>query len=213
MRKNFFMGIAASLFIFAGCETTEIVEDEPELELEPEVFVPIDNPEPVGLVEVLDGFEEGLYWLSASGLDGDFGDDISMDADTTDRWSSEGDYSCVLVFAPGMDKKSVATFGCSSLFFNDFTGYVDIYLDIYNPAEEGLGFALAISDTGGLWCESQAVKLGPGMNRNVRISLSEMEIPDASAVRQLYLRLFPKSTGDEQSRIEKIFVDNIRIVK
>ena len=141
MRKNFFMGIAASLFIFAGCETTEIVEDEPEHE--PEVFVPINNPEPVGLVEVLDGFEEGLYWLSASGLDGDFGDDISMDADTTDRWSSEGDYSCLLVFAPGMDKKSVATFGCSSLFFNDFTGYckekiipvLDEYpklMDLYN---------------------------------------------------------------------------------
>ena len=215
MRKHFFIGIAASLLFFAGCETTEIVveEPEPELEPEPEVIVPINNPEPLGLVEVLDGFEEGLYWLSASGLDGDFGGDISIDADTTDFWSSEGDYSCALVFASDMDEKSMATFGCDSLFFNDFTGYTDIYLDINNTAEEGLGFALAISDTGGVWCESTPIKLGPGMNRNVKISLDEMEIPDVSAVRYLYLRLFPKSTGELPNQIEKIFVDNNRIVK
>jgi hypothetical protein len=112
-----------------------------------------------------------------------------------------------------MDEKSMATFGCDSLFFNDFTGYTDIYLDINNTAEEGLGFALAISDTGGVWCESTPIKLGPGMNRNVKISLDEMEIPDVSAVRYLYLRLFPKSTGELPNQIEKIFVDNIRIVK
>ena len=202
-RVIFSLTAAASLFALVSCATTGGTAKTAAADNS----VPaINNPDPTGTVDLLDGFEEGMYW-TPSGWDNDAG----FDADTTDEWASEGSYSGYFEFnaadpdagATGGDK---ASFGCKSLLINDFTPYSAIYMDINNTTNEGIDLAFVVQDTNWAWCQANPQTLGPGVNKNVVIDLKALNIPDASAVQYLYMCLFQKVEG-------QILVDNIRLVK
>ncbi len=169
----------------------------------------INNPDPAGTVDLLDGVEEGVYWLAVGDSWGT--GDTSTDISESTEWKSEGSTSMKLEYsaaspangATGGDK---ATFFCDALAIVDLTEYTQVVLDVFNPTGAAIDFVLVIQDTNWTWCQSGAQTLGGGLNKNVTINLADLKIPDATAVHRMCICLFQEHDGP-------IYVDNIRLVK
>lgn len=170
---------------------------------------PIVNPDPSGTVDLLDGFEEGMYWQAVAGSWNS--DDCSEDISESSDWASEGSTSALFEYHAGSAEKAAnggdkATFFCDSLVITDLTEYKDIVLDVNNTTSGTIDFVVVIQDTNWAWCQSAPQTLGNGVNKNVTFSLKDMNIPDPSAVHRMCVCLFQENDGP-------IAVDNIRLVK
>ena len=58
--------------------------------------IPINNQLPKGTLELIDGFEEENFWYA---LGETKSEDYSTDTDTTEEWSSQGDFCAQWSFA------------------------------------------------------------------------------------------------------------------
>ena len=205
--KRLITAVSAALaaFALAGCATNGAAFD-------PDAYRPFDNPDPLSGIASFEDFEEGLYWKVQ-----DSENDTAFDVDITEDWASEGTYSGAFEFkAPEKivnDDGSIeenplgkASYGCSSLLFDDFSGYRYVYFDINNASGGLIDFSFAVEDSGGKLRWSAPVTLGCGFNRNVIVVLEPMRIPDARSVSCIYMGFTHKKAG-------KVYVDNIRFVK
>lgn len=168
----------------------------------------INNPAPENF-DVLDGFEEGLYWQAVAGNWGN--GDTSISTDESTEFVTEGstcglfDYSASSP-ANAANAGDKATFFCDALAIVDFTEYKSVCLDIRNASKDKIDFVLVIQDTDWTWCQSEAQSLGVGDNMNVTFDLAALNIPDCTAVHRMAFCLFQEADGP-------IYVDNIRLVK
>lgn len=174
-----------------------------------EAPAPIVNPDPTGTVDLLDGAEEGVYWLAVADSWGN--GDTSIDVGEYTKWASEGSTSLLLDFSASNPANAAnagdkATFFCDALAIVDFTEYKQVVLDINNPTGKAIDFVLVIQDTDWTWCQSAAQSLGAGVNKNVTFNLADLKIPNPTAVHRMAFCLFQEHDGP-------IYVDNIRLVK
>ena len=91
-----FLFITAAFLV--SCASTPI---KPDTEITAEKntaakAIPINNPLPKGTLELIDGFEEENFWYA---LGETKSDDYSTDTDTTEEWSTQGDFCAQWSFA------------------------------------------------------------------------------------------------------------------
>lgn len=133
-----------------------------------ETTFPINNPAPEGTLELLDGFEEENFWQA---MDGAKGGGYSIDTDTTEEWSTEGDFCAQWSFAK-IPEGAEAAFTTENPAQKDWTHAKALTADINNTCQNPL--AVAIETQGGpchIASRTQEVLIGIGENINVYFDL------------------------------------------
>ncbi|WP_288985698.1 hypothetical protein [uncultured Treponema sp.] len=175
--------------------------------------IPINNPLPKGILELIDGFEEENFWYA---LGETKSDDYSTDTDTTEEWSSQGDFCAQWSFAK-IPQNAKASFAIENLAQKDWSGAKALIADINNTCQNPL--AILLETQGGphhIISRTQEILLGIGENINVYFDLLH-EITDENGnpisaiienddIRSISFQIKGKSFSGA------IFVDNINLV-
>ena len=175
--------------------------------------IPINNPLPKGTLELIDGFEEENFWYA---LGETKSDDYSTDTDTTEEWSSQGDFCAQWSFAK-IPQNAKASFAIENLAQKDWSGAKALIADINNTCQNPL--AILLETQGGphhIISRTQEIFLGIGENINVYFDLLH-EITDENGnpisaiienddIRSISFQIKGKSFSGS------VFVDNINFV-
>ncbi|WP_296012378.1 hypothetical protein [uncultured Treponema sp.] len=175
--------------------------------------IPINNPLPKGTLELIDGFEEENFWFA---LGETKTDDYSTDTDTTEEWSSQGDFCAQWSFAK-IPQNAKASFSIENLVQKDWSGAKALIADINNTCQNPL--AILLETQGGshhIISRTQEILLGIGENINVYFDLLH-EITDENGnpisaiienddIRSISFQIKGKSFSGS------VFVDNINFV-
>lgn len=175
--------------------------------------IPINNPLPKGTLELIDGFEEENFWYA---LGETKSDDYSTDTDTTEEWSTQGDFCAQWSFAK-IPQNEKASFTIENLAQKDWSGTKALIADINNTCQNPLAILLEIQ--GGphhIISRTQEILLGIGENINVYFDLLH-EITDENGnpisaiienddIRSISFQIKGKSFSGS------VFVDNINLV-
>lgn len=211
------LSTAALLIAVTSCASTKSDAKAAE---EPAVKC-INNPDPTGQVELLDSFEEGNYWLAVGDTWDQWGShNLSLVADTTDKWATDGTTAGEWQFdthATGTSQQSC--FFCDNLVDNDWTGAKAVVCDINNINAEPIKINLAVqAGDGWAWSQTaQDVVLGVGVNKNVTFDLvngvlDSSNNPIAGIVNpELIHRGIIEVIGENKGGT--IYIDNIRLVR
>ena len=175
--------------------------------------IPINNPLPKGTLELIDGFEEENFWYA---LGETKSDDYSTDTDTTEEWSSQGDFCAQWSFAK-IPENSKASFIIENLAQKDWSDAKALIADINNTCQNPL--AILLETQGGphhIISRTKEIPLGIGENINVYFDLLH-EITDENGnqisaiienddIRSVSFQIKGKSFSGS------VFVDNINLV-
>ena len=228
MKKTFFYITAttAALLLFFSCaslpQNTDVQQNESKTESFHEEEKPeskkqitaINNSVPDGEIELLDGFEDELYWFA----DGETkSDDFSISAEITEEWSNDGTSSCKMTFSK-TPEKFTSSFSCESLLDKNWEGVKLLTADFNNTSGKPVELFLEIQ-SGNNHCITRTgtVELGAGENTNVYFDLlhelinSDGErvsgIIDDNDVRAISFRIIGKHSGGT------VYMDNICIIR
>lgn len=175
--------------------------------------IPINNPLPKGTLELIDGFEEENFWYA---LGETKSDDYSIDTDTTEEWSSQGDFCAQWSFAK-IPENSKASFTIENLAQKDWTDAKALIADINNTCQNPL--AILLETQGGprhIVSRTQEILLGIGENINVYFDLLH-EITDENG-KQIFAIIEKDDIRSISFQIKgksfsgSVFVDNINLV-
>ena len=207
------LSVAAILVAVTSCASTKKTD---AAKAEEPTVKPINNPDPTGNVELLDSFEEGNYWQAVGDTWDQWGaHNLSLTADTTDKWASEGTTSGEWTFdVAGPDSSKQACFFCDALVDVDWTGAKYIYCDINNESNQviQIGVAVQASDAWA-WSQTDTVEIAPGVNKNVMIDLvtnvgsTKAGIDGAEMIKRGIFQVMGENKGGT------ILIDNIRLVR
>lgn len=175
--------------------------------------IPINNPLPKGTLELIDGFEEENLWYA---LGETKSDDYSTDTDTTEEWSTQGDFCAQWSFAK-IPQNAKASFAIENLAQKDWSGAKALIADINNTCQNPL--SILLESQGGphhIISRTQEILLGIGENINVYFDLLH-EITDENGnqisaiiekddIRSVSFQIRGKSFSGS------VFVDNINLV-
>lgn len=175
--------------------------------------IPINNQLPKGTLELIDGFEEENFWYA---LGETKSEDYSTDTDTTEEWSSQGDFCAQWSFAK-IPENSKASFIIENLAQKDWSDAKALIADINNTCQNPL--AILLETQGGphhIASRTQEILLGIGENINVYFDLLH-EITDENGnqifsliekddIRSISFQIKGKSFSGS------VFVDNINLV-
>lgn len=175
--------------------------------------IPINNPLPKGTLDLIDGFEEENFWYA---LGETKSDDYSTDTDTTEEWSSQGDFCAQWSFAK-IPQNAKASFTIENLAQKDWTDAKALIADINNTCQNPL--AILLETQGGprhIVSRTQEILLGIGENINVYFDLLH-EITDENGkqisaiiekddIRSISFQIKGKSFSGS------VFADNINLV-
>lgn len=175
--------------------------------------IPINNPLPKGTLELIDGFEEENFWYA---LGETKSDDYSTDTDTTEEWSSQGDFCAQWSFAK-IPQNAKASFAIENLAQKDWSGAKALIADINNTCQNPL--AILLETQGGphhIISRTQEILLGIGENINVYFDLlheitDENGNPISAIIENDDIRSFSFQIKGK-SFSGSIFVDNINLV-
>ena len=167
----------------------------------------VDVPVPAGLVQVIDDFENGNFWIWA-GSDWDkYGTHkVSAGADLSKRGVSEGKHAMELLLEPVKDGDEAVWFYDGS---QNLSGGKYIAADFYNPypVEHRVSFAIQATDSW-LWIQTEEFTVPEGRH-TVVFSVGEMN-EHFDDVRRINLTSTVRgSYGADFS----LYVDNIRLIK
>ena len=168
---------------------------------------------PKGTLELIDGFEEENFWYA---LGETKSDDYSTDTDTTEEWSSQGDFCAQWSFAK-IPENSKASFIIENLAQKDWSDAKALIADINNTCQNPL--AILLETQGGphhIISRTKEISLGIGENINVYFDLLH-EITDENGnqisaiienddIRSVSFQIKGKSFSGS------VFVDNINLV-
>lgn len=175
--------------------------------------IPINNQLPKGTLELIDGFEEENFWYA---LGETKSEDYSTDTDTTEEWSSQGDFCTQWSFAK-IPENSKASFIIENLAQKDWSDAKALIADINNTCQNPL--AILLETQGGphhIISRTKEIPLGIGENINVYFDLLH-EITDENGnqisaiienddIRSVSFQIKGKSFSGS------VFVDNINLV-
>ena len=175
--------------------------------------IPINNPLPKGTLELIDGFEEENFWYA---LGETKSDDYSTDTDTTEEWSSQGDFCAQWSFAK-IPQNAKASFAIENLAQKDWSGAKALIADINNTCQNPLAILLETQGSPHhIISRTQEILLGIGENINVYFDLLH-EITDENGnqisaitekddIRSISFQIKGKSFSGS------VFLDNINLV-
>ena len=175
--------------------------------------IPINNPLLKGTLELIDGFEEENFWYA---LGETKSDDYSTDTDTTEEWSTQGDFCTQWSFAK-IPQNAKASFAIENLVQKDWSSAKVLIADINNTCQNPL--VILLETQGGphhIISRTQEILLGIGENINVYFDLLH-EITDENGnqisaitekddIRSISFQIKGKSFSGS------VFVDNINLV-
>ncbi|HBP09548.1 MAG TPA: hypothetical protein DD629_04895, partial [Treponema sp.] len=175
--------------------------------------IPINNPLPKGTLELIDGFEEENFWYA---LGETKSDDYSTDTDTTEEWSTQGDFCAQWSFAK-IPQNAKASFAIENLVQKDWSSAKVLIADINNTCQNPL--VILLETQGGphhIISRTQEILLGIGENINVYFDLLH-EITDENGnqisaitekddIRSISFQIKGKSFSGS------VFLDNINLV-
>ncbi len=165
---------------------------------------------PEGTVTLIDGFENGNYWIWAGSDYDQWGTHkYSAGARISKKWASEGTHSlaCKVEPMPG------TTGWYDGLWFYDgnqnFSGVKYIAVDVYNPMQEGILLSLILQVTDKwLWKQSDFFWISPGVRTVVFDVTKYDEFLDS--VKRIQIQL---GTNTAFKQYETFYIDNLRIIK
>ena len=209
------MFLFVTAFFLVSCASTP---SKPDTEITAEKntaekVIPINNPLPKGTLELIDGFEEENFWYA---LGETKSDDYSTDTDTTEEWSSQGDFCAQWSFAK-IPQNAKASFAIENLAQKDWSGAKALIADINNTCQNPL--AILLETQGGpqhIISRTQEILLGIGENINVYFDLLH-EITDENG-NQIYTIIENDDIRSISFQIKgksfsgSVFVDNINLV-
>jgi hypothetical protein len=215
------LSATALVFAVAGCASTKkaATKDDAKADAAPAVAT-INNPDPTGEIELLDGFEEGNYWQAVGDSWDQWGShNLSLAAETTDKWASEGTTAGEWQFdvhAAGTSQQSC--FFCDALADVDWTGAKYLVCDINNINSEPIQMNVAVQASDAWsWSQTAILTLGVGVNKNVMFDLcngildgSNNAIPAIVGIDQIKRGII-QVVGENKGGT--IYIDNIRLVR
>lgn len=167
----------------------------------------VDARVPDGIVQVIDDFENGNFWIWA-GSDWDkYGTPkVSVGADLAKRGVSEGKYSMELLLEPVREGNEAVWFYDGS---QDLSGGKYIVADFYNPypVEHKISFAIQATDSW-LWLQSDEYVVPQGRH-TVVFDVEEINANFNDVKRINITSTVLNSYGADFS----LYVDNIRLIK
>ena len=175
--------------------------------------IPINNQLPEGTLELIDGFEEENFWYA---LGETKSEDYSTDTDTTEEWSSQGEFCAQWSFAK-IPEHSKGSCIIENLAQKDWSDAKALIADINNTCQNPL--AILLETQGGphhIISRTKEIPLGIGENINVYFDLLH-EITDENGnqisaiienddIRSVSFQIKGKSFSGS------VFVDNINLV-
>lgn len=171
------------------------------------VFAQVDIPIPQGIIQVVDNFENGNYWIWAgSDWDKYGGHKSSCGATLSKQHVSEGKYSMELMLEP-------INPGASATWFYDgdmnLAGAKYIVADFYNPGPITFVTAFVMQCTNNWnWNQSEMFNIPPGKHtvvfdvRNINKDFNDIKRINVTSY-------FYQENKDDTS----LFIDNIRAIK
>lgn len=208
------MTAAALVLAVTSCASTKKA-DAPAADGK-ETVACINNPDPTGNVELLDSFEEGNYWQAVGDTWDQWGaHNLSLEAETTDAWATEGTNSASWTFdVAGPDTSKQACFFCDALIDVDWTGAKYLVADVNNINKEPISLSVAVQATDGwTWSQTAPITVGVGVNKNVMFDLvtgvgsKGTGIDGPEMIKRGIIQVVGENAGGT------IYVDNIRLVR
>lgn len=172
--------------------------------------VTVENAMPEGEVTLLDGFEEGNFWLAVGDSWDQWGShNLSLEAEDTTEWFSEGTTGAIWTYDIATENTSCqASFYTNSLIETDWTGVKYLVLDVYNPNPETIGMKASTQNgVDWVWSSTDDVEIPSGITKNVCFDFTVHGIGEAQQIACCIIDV----TGENKGGF--IYVDNIRIVR
>lgn len=210
MKKLLIISIATSLILsLFSCRQIKKTEVKAE-----EKTKAAESASPVAVStsgRLLDDAEDGSYWSPVRDAWSDWGNqfmvnEFSLSTDTTDEWSSEGDYSILFEYGAftGKSETEAAHFYCTDLVESDWSSYSKLSLDVNNTSDNEIALQMYTKSGEWHWSDTEAINVPSGVSHLV-YDLSEKGVSDPSTVLELGFVLYG-CTADGQ-----LLVDNIRL--
>lgn len=171
----------------------------------------VTNELPSGDVVLLDGFEEGNFWLSVGDAWDQWGShNLSLDAETTEDWATEGTTSAKWTFDIATAETSKqASFYTNSLIETDWTEVKYLVIDVYNPNDFTMYLKGNVQDgIAWAWSSTDVVEIPAGsIVHNVAFDFTKNGISDAEQIACCIIDVCDENPGGS------FYVDNIRIIR
>jgi len=164
-----------------------------------------------GTVELLDGFEDGLYWA----LDSSAKDGVGCDL-TADKGVTEGANALQFDF----NATTWAVVSCNSLAITDWTGAKAFEFDVFNAGSKPVSMGMCLMDGNKWeWQQTPAIVIEPGQ-QTFKAGLTDgtfltsagglHAIPAPNGVEKIAFVAIAIHKAEEASTV---YIDNIRLVK
>jgi hypothetical protein len=176
---------------------------------------------PAGTVASIDNFEDGNFWAAVGDSWDKWGShNLSLEAEVTDTWGTDGPNSADWVFDKIPAKGGQATFFCDQLALTDWTGVKYVVIDVKNPQTTTFTMSFSCQTTDGwLWTETAPVDVAPGVSTLVFDLTNGLrdgshtpvaQIPGADKMKRA---MFSVLTFGKDGGSGRFNVDNIRVIK
>ncbi len=166
---------------------------------------------PAGEVSSLDSFEEGNFWLAVGDSWDQWGaHNLSLEADTTEDWSTDGTTSAVWTYdIATADTSKQASFYTNSLVETDWTGVKYLVVDVYNPNDYALQLKGNVQNgVDWAWSSSEKVEVPAGsIVQNLTFDFTTNGIAFAEQIACCIIDVCEENPGGT------FYIDNIRIVR
>lgn len=202
MKRMLVLSMAiATLFAFAACTSA------PKAEKKPAVAA---SALPEGRVEMLDDFEEGLFWELDSTAPG--GLDIDL---ASDKGVISGDNSLLFMFK----ETDWAVVSTRQAAVTDWTGARYIAFDVFNDSEEAVEMGVCIMDGNNWeWQQTPAILVEPGQQTFVAALTDGTFLSSAGGLHEISA---PKGAANiafvaivvhKSSETTSVYIDDVRLI-